>query len=311
VSAEDVERTISVDETAATTSVDHDFTTFGSASGSVVLNDDDVAGATGNDGNAVGASVTISKSGYTQSTTVDGDGLWSLTDVPQGSGYTITFANTGYVTETLTAQTIGSTNLAVAARSLDKLSSVTVDIVDHSAAALSATTIGLYAADHTTRIVTYAGAATVDASGTTATFTGLTPGTTVYAIATKSGYLQVADFSRTLDAGANTAGEAITLTLPATGTVTLTTDGLAGGSDATQVTFSWTRFGTLESIVTATINSDGETPISVTGLPATLTITIAHQDTTDTCSIDGTKSITTSTFTLTGGQTRTLELDCS
>ena len=52
--AEDVERTVSVDETAATTSLTHTFTTFGIASGSVLHNDDDVAGAVGNDGAATG-----------------------------------------------------------------------------------------------------------------------------------------------------------------------------------------------------------------------------------------------------------------
>jgi hypothetical protein len=296
--------------TTAPVSVSQQFEQSASVTGTVLLNDDSTAGSTGNDGYPnPGATVTITKAAFSTSTTTStSDGTFTLTDVPQASGYTITVAADGYATTTLTGQTVGAGGLAVGNLTIDKLSSLTVSVVDGSAAVLSATTIGLFQSNGTTRINGYDGSATASGNGSTYTFDGLTPGTTVYVRATKSGYLQVVDVSTTLQAGANSGTEGLTVALPLTGTVTLTTTGLGASPDATQVTFSWTRLGTAETAV-RTITNDNETPISVTGLPANTSIAVTHSDTTDTCSITSV-DITTSPFTLTPGQTRALAYTC-
>jgi hypothetical protein len=301
--------TVTMPFPAAAPSYTETFSDGGSASGTVLLNDDAATGTTGNDGFAEGATVTISNgSGYSESATVAANGTWSITGIPQANGYDIAYELDGYVDVDDTVDVTGAMLLGNV--TMDKLASLTVTVVDESAAAVIATSIGLYtAADGATRADHDGGTATTDASGSSFTFTSLTPGDTIFAIAALAGHTMVdsTPASVDLDAGDNE----IELELTADGSIDVDASSLSDGS--IDVTFAWVVPGDTTPIDITQTYTDGGTVTSTESVPGDVPITILVDDTdsSETCTIDGTGANIDTGESVPPGTTVDLSIVCS
>lgn len=277
------------------------------SNGSVTKNDDDEGGS---DGNAEGATVTISRTGYSKSTTVSATGTYTITNIPPQTDYTITYSLSGYESVVLTSQTItaGGT-LTPANQSLNKLSTLTVTVVDDQGNALPVESIQLLQAANGATADDNDGEDVEPGSGSSYTFTNLDPGDTVHVQAYEAGYTQLVVPSRMLEAGDNTSAEGVTVTLVANASVDITVTQVDGTVD---VTFDWTVLGVAgneERTFTPTGGTD-----TVNGLPADTNITFAIDDTGGaTCVITtATSDIDAEgTIQLDPGQTANLDLACT
>lgn len=265
--------------TANVTVADQTFQATSSVTGIVLLNNDSAAGSVGDDGfPSPGATVTVSKGTFSVSaTSTVGTGAFTVTNVPQDSGYTITVAATGYASKTLTSQTVGAGALNVGNVTIDQLSSIAVSVIDEDGDTISALTIGIYDADGTTRTVNYLGATTTDGSGTSTTFSNLTPGETVFVRATAASKSQVLEVTRTLEAGANFGAEGLVVELLSSATLDVTVAGLVATESVT-LTFEWEAPTGMATSTSRLFSVDGATLTQSVTVPPRTPVYVIRPD---------------------------------